>query len=507
MPIAGDEENSETWFYVGGDGEEHGPVNFRIVRAHLRLGLLDPETLVWKEGMPDWCASNQVDVFKSCAPGQGMSSSNKIAMQTSVPFPPASKAFAPRVTTPLAAVPDFVSSGADKPPQSERLGRSLASPREHFALSAPPATSASDLDEWFFLAADGEEKGPVGTVEMGRLLRMRVVNPTSWVWSATLQPDWCQIADVPTLNAQLMQGSPMKSGAPGGTLPSVDQEGDGEPDHSGDFSEQGSGDEDQGQPGPPPVRLAPPASSVQREEGATAATAATGHELHLKSLNVQKLLDSRESDPEVLRAALRDIFEKHTDVSNKLKISKSKLRQAKEELLIKGREVEVLQRMATKAREAAQRLHEEPPNSMGEDERRELTRRIRDADSNASEKEQLLMLATQRLADKDTEIADKDAELARARATLQSDLSWFFTSGTNLNGSPHPGNPASAHSGNSPDIATTHTDESRHESQSQPSEKPSSTGPPPSKVKVSLKSLHAKAARKGSVAHPDWVRY
>lgn len=502
MPIAGDEENSETWFYVGGDGEEHGPVNFRIVRAHLRLGLLDPETLVWKEGMPDWCASNQVDVFKSCAPGQGMSSSNKIAMQTSVPFPPASKAFAPRVTTPLGAVPDFVSSGADRPPQSERLGRPMASPREHFALSAPPATSASDLDEWFFLAADGEEKGPVGTVEMGRLLRTRVVNSTSWVWSATLQPEWCQIADVPTLNSLLVHGSPVKSGAPGRTLPSTDQEADGEPESP--RQEGHSGDEDKGQPGPPPVRPAPAASSVQGEEGAKAGE---GHDLHLKSLNVQKLLDSRESDPEVLRAALHDIFEKHTDASNKLKIAKSKLRQAKEELLIKGREVEVLQRMATKAREAAQRLHEEPPNSMGEEERRELTKRIRDAESNASEKEQLLLLATQRLAEKDTEMADKDAELARARATLQSDLSWFFTSGTNLNGSPHPGVPASAHSGNSADIATTHTDESHHEIQSQPSEKPSSTGPPPSKVKVSLKSLHAKAAKKGSMTQPDWVRY
>ena len=35
-----DDDSPEGWYYLGTNGSENGPLNFRIIRAHLRLGTL-----------------------------------------------------------------------------------------------------------------------------------------------------------------------------------------------------------------------------------------------------------------------------------------------------------------------------------------------------------------------------------------------------------------------------------------------------------------------------------
>eukprot|EP00241_Pyramimonas_parkeae_P020982 CAMPEP_0114320616 /NCGR_PEP_ID=MMETSP0059-20121206/26051_1 /TAXON_ID=36894 /ORGANISM="Pyramimonas parkeae, Strain CCMP726" /LENGTH=129 /DNA_ID=CAMNT_0001448065 /DNA_START=73 /DNA_END=459 /DNA_ORIENTATION=+ len=54
------------WFYIGAHGQEHGPVNFRVIRAHLRLGLLNSKSLVWTEGLEGWLAADSISVFRGC---------------------------------------------------------------------------------------------------------------------------------------------------------------------------------------------------------------------------------------------------------------------------------------------------------------------------------------------------------------------------------------------------------------------------------------------------------
>jgi hypothetical protein len=48
------------WFYIEGPNR-HGPLTVEALRAAL-VSLPDPRrVLVWREGMPDWCAAGQVD--------------------------------------------------------------------------------------------------------------------------------------------------------------------------------------------------------------------------------------------------------------------------------------------------------------------------------------------------------------------------------------------------------------------------------------------------------------
>jgi hypothetical protein len=50
---------SRGWYYDD-LGAEHGPVDESVLRQMLVAGQLDPETLVWNDGMPRWLAASQV---------------------------------------------------------------------------------------------------------------------------------------------------------------------------------------------------------------------------------------------------------------------------------------------------------------------------------------------------------------------------------------------------------------------------------------------------------------
>jgi hypothetical protein len=49
-----------TWHYSAG-GERHGPVSILDLRELMRNGLLGPDDLVWKDGLPDWIPIAEVD--------------------------------------------------------------------------------------------------------------------------------------------------------------------------------------------------------------------------------------------------------------------------------------------------------------------------------------------------------------------------------------------------------------------------------------------------------------
>ena len=68
-----EEDSPEGWFYLTPDGVENGPLNFRIIRAHLRLGTLPSNIPVWREGLSDWTEAKNVSLFSNF--GHGVPSS------------------------------------------------------------------------------------------------------------------------------------------------------------------------------------------------------------------------------------------------------------------------------------------------------------------------------------------------------------------------------------------------------------------------------------------------
>ncbi len=57
-----------TW-YVALDGKTKGPYTTEKLKIWLSDGKMDPETLVWKEGMSNWMAASQVPELSSTRPG------------------------------------------------------------------------------------------------------------------------------------------------------------------------------------------------------------------------------------------------------------------------------------------------------------------------------------------------------------------------------------------------------------------------------------------------------
>lgn len=48
------------WFYAGSDGNRVGPLTESEFQAAINEGRVDPDTLVWKKGMPDWAPLSEV---------------------------------------------------------------------------------------------------------------------------------------------------------------------------------------------------------------------------------------------------------------------------------------------------------------------------------------------------------------------------------------------------------------------------------------------------------------
>ncbi len=48
------------WFYAGSDGNRVGPLTESEFLAAINEGKIDPATLVWKKGMPDWAPLSEV---------------------------------------------------------------------------------------------------------------------------------------------------------------------------------------------------------------------------------------------------------------------------------------------------------------------------------------------------------------------------------------------------------------------------------------------------------------
>ncbi len=59
-----DAEDTDGW-HVAIDDEDHGPMLLSEVKQHIQRGDVDPESLVWRSGMPDWAAARDVPELAS----------------------------------------------------------------------------------------------------------------------------------------------------------------------------------------------------------------------------------------------------------------------------------------------------------------------------------------------------------------------------------------------------------------------------------------------------------
>ena len=311
-----DAEGNERWYTAVEGGAQQGPWQFRVVRAHLRLGVLNGDTLVWKEGMPDWLPAKEVAVFHRCL--------NKTSTRSGLELPGKHTAEAlakftddfHRMQQTDHIMPSFSSAIHHNNPPKLRGGdlfanRTPAPPAPAAATNAlwsrapPPPPHAADNAEWFYLAPGGAEVGPVSTAEMRRVLASGEAGNAPWVWSATAQPEWTPAENAPALRA-----------AP---------------------------------PPPPAAAAAAAAAPGTTYWGAvTAPAAATTPAAAAAAASEARGLEAEADD---LRLRLANALEKLEEREARVRFFKDRLRSTQDDLAIKEREVNVLQEMIKSAKE------------------------------------------------------------------------------------------------------------------------------------------------------------
>jgi len=91
------------WFYADAQQQQQGPVTFDQIQQLAASGQIQPTTLIWNEGMPNWTAANQVQGVFNAAPAPvaappvnpyatpGTANPMGVAAGGSYPIPPVKK--------------------------------------------------------------------------------------------------------------------------------------------------------------------------------------------------------------------------------------------------------------------------------------------------------------------------------------------------------------------------------------------------------------------------------
>lgn len=77
------------WYYAA-NNEQKGPINESELKANLASGKLPAETLVWKDGMDNWTAANQIPAFSfrpAPAPAKNQPVDSGVTMPAGQPNP------------------------------------------------------------------------------------------------------------------------------------------------------------------------------------------------------------------------------------------------------------------------------------------------------------------------------------------------------------------------------------------------------------------------------------
>ncbi|QDZ23199.1 hypothetical protein HOP50_09g57380 [Chloropicon primus] len=204
-----EEDSPEGWYYLGTDGAENGPLNFRIIRAHLRLGTLPVDIPVWREGLRDWTEAKNISLFRNMGGGvAGMQAPSSPLVEETV------RGVANGI---YDAKTNYVTEGGTPLFPSTPERRFLLHQDRHDGKKYP-STSTSNLakgsagkrqargganswatirgGEWFYCSRETKEpRGPVSTAKLIELAKKGILTHASWVWSEEEQPFWVKFSE------------------------------------------------------------------------------------------------------------------------------------------------------------------------------------------------------------------------------------------------------------------------------------------------------------------------
>ena len=202
-----DEDSPEGWYYLGTDGTENGPLNFRIIRAHLRLGTLPNDIPVWREGLRDWTEAKNISLFRNMGSGN-------------VPPSPLVEETVKSVENGIYdAKTNNVTDGGTPLFPSTPERRFLLHQDRHDGKKFPSTSKSYQQDggrpkipgtggkrsawrnlrggEWFYCSRDKEPRGSIPTVQIVELAKKGIITTESWVWSEDEQPYWIKFFECP----------------------------------------------------------------------------------------------------------------------------------------------------------------------------------------------------------------------------------------------------------------------------------------------------------------------
>ena len=277
-------------------------MNFRVLRAYIRLGQVTLEARVWREGDQEWHLARDVSIFNSCTPGLPRSGEVADLMEeTGKRIYEAQTVFATGGGTPLFPRTP-ASPGAAHLPATSGRGASAGDARGE-------GEDGPEGAEWFYIDAAKEYRGPLDNTKMKELLRTGVVSDDTWVWSEVAQSEWAQMKNAAALEKMKVSlkspsfVTPRRGGAPG-------------------MAQIGASPFGQS----PVLRQPMTVNSVVRPGGVSKARA--GPQVELKRL----------------RAELKQAREELQGKDSKIKTYKGKLKEARAELQEQDSKIEKLQR-------------------------------------------------------------------------------------------------------------------------------------------------------------------
>jgi uncharacterized RDD family membrane protein YckC len=119
------------WYYVNADRQRQGPVPAATIRELAAVGAVDARTLVWRQGMPQWQALEQV---------AGELGITLAAAATAAPSPPPAPPAAPRMDSPAATADTEATRVLRSEPRLADVGAAspLSEPKRVAPASAYP---------------------------------------------------------------------------------------------------------------------------------------------------------------------------------------------------------------------------------------------------------------------------------------------------------------------------------------------------------------------------------
>ena len=435
-----EEDSPEGWFYLTPDGVENGPLNFRIIRAHLRLGTLPSNIPVWREGLSDWTEAKNVSLFSNFGHG--------------VPSSPAVEETVQSVNNDIYdAKTNYVTDGGTPLFPSTPRRHVILHQNVHEGQPSPlgaksrlaggAGEASSDSGEWYYSSNDKQPRGPLSTAQLTQLIRKGIVDGHTWVWSQTLQPSWAKISTCERFRKPLSVIQRHASAR-------RHQNGRSRPVSAAATPASAPAPTSAGRSGGPPT-----ASVVKRRDPKHSRRHAGKHAAPAASPSLERKLElgltdgdvgatsSRPSGASALSREREDALAAELDAKDqKLGQYRSKVRELREE--IRRRDAAAAKESRGKGRSRGRGGADDPDagssgghaadvaganggaNGVVSAADADVVARLHAAEARLREQDDLLAKKNQEIQKLEVTVAETDSELTKARIALSKELSWLL---------------------------------------------------------------------------------